>query len=135
MAVLLIAEIAGKEVALDATAKALTASAALGEVTVLVAGSGVDAAPVAGLSGVAKVLNVDDAAYAHGLAEPLADLVVSMADGFSHIVAPSTASAKNVLPRVAALLDVMVISDVTAVVDADTFERPVYAGNAIQTVK
>ncbi|WP_339115379.1 FAD-binding protein [Thioclava sp. GXIMD2076] len=135
MAVLLIAEIAGKEVALDATAKALTASAALGEVTVLVAGSGVDAAPVAGLSGVAKVLNVDDAAYAHGLAEPLADLVVAMAGGFSHIVAPSTASAKNVLPRVAALLDVMVISDVTAVVDADTFERPVYAGNAIQTVK
>ncbi|WP_406721240.1 FAD-binding protein [Thioclava litoralis] len=135
MAVLLIAEIAGKEVALDATAKALSAAVALGDVTVLVAGEGVDASTVAGLSGVSKVVNVDDAAYAHGLAEPLADLIVAMAGGFSHIVAPSTASAKNVLPRVAALLDVMVLSDVTAIIDADTFERPVYAGNAIQTVK
>ena len=69
------------------------------------------------------------------MAEPLADLIVSLAGGYSHIVAPATTAAKNTLPRVAALLDVMVISDVTAVVDADTFERPIYAGNAIQTVK
>jgi electron transfer flavoprotein alpha subunit len=84
---------------------------------------------------VAKVLTADDAAYAHGLAEPLADLVVSLAGGCTHIVAPATAESKNVLPRVAALLDVMVISDVIGVVDADNFERPIYAGNAIQTVK
>ncbi|OCX63442.1 electron transfer flavoprotein subunit beta [Thioclava sp. SK-1] len=135
MSVLLIAEVSGATVALDATAKALTAAKAIGDVTVLVAGVGVDAAPVAALDGVAKVINVDDETYAHGLAEPLAALIVSVATGFTHIVAPSTASAKNVLPRVAALLDVMVLSDVTAVVDADTFERPIYAGNAVQTVK
>jgi len=131
MSVLLIAEVGG----LDATAKALTAAKKLGPVTVLVAGAGVDAAPFAALDGVAKVLVADDAAYAHGLAEPVADLVVSLAGGVTHIVAPSTAFAKNVLPRVAALLDVMVLSDVTGVVDAGTFERPIYAGNAIQTVK
>jgi len=131
MSVLLIAEVSS----LDATAKALSAAKKLGPVTVLVAGAGVDAAPFAALDGVAKVLVADDAAYAHGLAEPLADLVVSLAGGVSHIVAPSTAAAKNALPRIAALLDVMVLSDVIGVVDADTFERPIYAGNAIQTVK
>ena len=131
MSVLLIAEVNS----LDATAKALSAAKKMGPVTVLVAGAGVDAAPFASLDGVAKVLTADDAAYAHGLAEPLADLVVSLAGGFTHIVAPATAESKNVLPRVAALLDVMVISDVIGVVDADTFERPIYAGNAIQTVK
>ncbi|RWR03970.1 electron transfer flavoprotein subunit alpha/FixB family protein, partial [Paenirhodobacter populi] len=135
MTVLLIAEVQGGAVALDATAKALTAAKRLGPVTVLVAGQGVDAGPVAALDGVAKVLVADDAAYAHGLAEPLADLIVSLAGDYSHIVAPSTALAKSVAPRVAALLDVMVLSDVTGVVDADTFERPIYAGNAIQTVK
>ncbi|WP_442773480.1 electron transfer flavoprotein subunit alpha/FixB family protein [Paenirhodobacter enshiensis] len=137
MAVLLIAELNGAELATDATAKALTAAKAIGPVTVLVAGQGVDAAAAAAatLDGVEKVLKADDAAYAHGLAEPLADLVVSLAGGFSHVVAPSTAAAKNALPRIAALLDVMVLSDVTGVVDADTFERPIYAGNAIQTVK
>lgn len=131
MSVLLIAEASS----LDATAKALTAAKKLGPVTVLLAGAGVDAAPFAALDGVAKVLVAEDAAYAHGLAEPLADLVVSLAGGVSHIVAPSTAAAKNALPRIAALLDVMVLSDVIGVVDADTFERPIYAGNAIQTVK
>lgn len=130
MSVLLIAEVNG----LDATSKALSAAAKLGPVTVLVAGQGADAAPFAGFAGVAKVLVADDAAYAHGLAEPLADLIVSLS-GYSHIVAPATATAKNVLPRVAALLDVMVISDVVGIVDGDTFERPIYAGNAIQTVK
>ena len=137
MAVLLIAEIQGADLAVDATAKALTAAKAMGDVTVLVAGSDVSAAAdaAAKLDGVAAVLKADDAAYAHGLAEPLADLIVSLAGDFSHIVAPATASAKNVMPRVAALLDVMVISDVSAVIDADTFERPIYAGNAMQTVK
>lgn len=138
MSVLLIAEVQnGSELAVDATAKALSAASQLGDVTVLVAGEGCEsaAAEAAGLDGVAKVVCVSDAAYAHGLAEPLADLIVAMAGDYSHIVLPSTASAKNVAPRVAALLDVMVISDVMKVVDADTFERPVYAGNAIQTVK
>ncbi|MFP1643839.1 electron transfer flavoprotein subunit alpha/FixB family protein [Pontitalea aquivivens] len=137
MSVLLIAEVNGGDLALDATAKALSAAKALGPVTVLVAGSGVDAAAsaAAGLDGVARVLVADDAAHAHALAEPLADLVLSLAGGVTHIVAPSTAAAKNALPRIAALLDVMILSDVTGVVDADTFERPIYAGNAIQTVK
>ncbi len=137
MAVLLIGEVHGADLAINATAKALTAAKSLGEVTVLVAGAGIGdaASAAAGLEGVAKVLSADDAAYAHGLAEPLADLIVSLAPGYSHIVAPATASAKNVMPRVAALLDVMVISDVTGVIDAETYQRPIYAGNAIQTVK
>ena len=139
MAVLLIAEVTridgGAAVSMDSTAKAITAAKELGEVHVLVAGGGVSGDEAATLDGAAKVLVADDAAYGHGLAEPLADLIVGLAGDYSHIVAPSTASAKNVLPRVAALLDVMMISDVSAVVDADTFERPVYAGNAIQTVK
>lgn len=137
MAVLLIGEVHGADLAINATAKALTAAKSLGEVTVLVAGAGIGdaASAAAGLEGVAKVLSADDAAYAHGLAEPLADLIVSLAPGYSHIVAPATASAKNVMPRVAALLDVMVISDVTDVIDAETYQRPIYAGNAIQTVK
>ncbi|MGV6811158.1 MAG: electron transfer flavoprotein subunit alpha/FixB family protein [Brevirhabdus sp.] len=137
MAVLLLAEVSGGELSLDATAKAVTAAAMLGDVTVLcaAAGCGDAAKAAAGITGVSKVICVDDAAYGNALAEPVADLIVSMAGGFDHIVAPATASAKNVMPRVAALLDVMVISDVSAVVDADTFERPIYAGNAIQTVK
>ncbi|PID36384.1 MAG: electron transfer flavoprotein subunit alpha [Rhodobacterales bacterium] len=137
MAVLLLAEVSGGELAVDATSKALTAAKAMGDVTVLCASAscGGAAEAAAKLDGVAKVLCADDAAYANGLAEPVADLVVSLAGDYSHIVAPATSFAKNVLPRVAALLDVMVISDVSAVVDADTFERPVYAGNAVQTVK
>ena len=137
MAVLLLAETNGAELALDATSKAVTAAAQLGDVTVLVASSGCAdaAAQAATIAGVSKVLCADDDAYGHDLAEPLADLIVSLAGDYSHIVAPSTASAKNVLPRVAALLDVMVMSDVIEIVDADTFKRPVYAGNAIQTVK
>jgi electron transfer flavoprotein alpha subunit len=137
MAVLLLAEINGSELATDATAKALSAARELGEVTVLVAGEGVGAAAdaAAGLDGVSRVLVADDAALGHALAEPVAALVVSLADGYAHIAAPATASAKNILPRVAALLDVMVISDVSGIVDADTFERPIYAGNAVQTVR
>lgn len=138
MAVLLIAEVNGAELALDATAKALTAAKELGEVTILVAGEGCEGAAAneaATLEGAAKVLCADDAAYGHGLAEPLADLIVSLAGDYEHIVAPATVSGKNVLPRVAALLDVMVLTDVSAIKGPDTFERPIYAGNALQTVK
>jgi len=137
MAVLLLAEIVAGEISLDQTGKAVTAAQALGDVTVLCASTGCrDAAKAAAsLDGVAKVLCADDAAYGNGLAEPVADLIVSLAGDYDHIMAPATSNAKNILPRVAALLDVMVISDITAVVDGDTFERPIYAGNAIQTVK
>ncbi|MEL7211579.1 MAG: FAD-binding protein [Pseudomonadota bacterium] len=137
MAVLLIAEIAGGELNVDATAKALTAAKQMGDVTILCASAGCAGAAEAAakLDGVSKVLCADDAAYGHDLAEPVADLVVSLAGDYEHIVAPSTAASKNLLPRVAAMLDVMVISEVTAVVDGNTFERPIYAGNAMQTVK
>lgn len=137
MAVLLIAEVQNGELAVDSTAKALTAAKQMGDVTVLCAGNGCAGAAEAAakLDGVAKVLCAEDDAYGHDLAEPMADLIVSLAGDYAHIVAPSTAASKNILPRVAALLDVMVISEVTAVIDADTFERPIYAGNAIQTVK
>ena len=138
MAVLLLAEMNDADLAMDATAKALTAVKDLGEVTVLVASEGCHekgAQQAAGLQGVAKVLCADDPAYGHGLAEPVADLVVKLAEGFEHIAAPATTHSKNVLPRVAALLDVMVISDVTGIEGSDTFERPIYAGNAMQTVR
>ena len=133
MAVLLLADVNGGQLATDAVAKTLTAVKSLGDVAVLVVGPATAAEAAAKLDGVAKVLHADDAG--HGLAEPVADLIVSLAGGYSHVAAAATAFSKNVLPRVAALLDVMVLSDVTAVVDADTFERPIYAGNAIQTVK
>jgi electron transfer flavoprotein alpha subunit len=137
MAVLLIAEVAGGVLNADATGKALFAVASLGDVTILCASSGCEGAAdeAAKLDGVSRVLCSSDPAYGHDLAEPVADLIISLAGDYDHIVAPSTAASKNILPRVAALLDAMVISEVTAVVDADTFERPIYAGNAIQTVK
>jgi len=137
MATLLVAEIAGGHLS-DLTARALTAALEISQpVHVLVAGKGVRAAAeaAAGLSGVAKALLADDAAYAHGLAEPLAALIVSLAPAYDAIVAPSTAAAKNVMPRVAALLDVMQVSDIIKVLGPKTFERPIYAGNAIQTVE
>jgi len=137
MTTLLLAEHDNKSLK-DATAKALSAAKAMGgDVHVLVAGK--DAKPAAEaaakLAGVAKVLLADGAAYEHQLAEPLAALIVSLAGGYDAIVAPSTTSGKNVMPRVAALLDVMQISEVTKVVAPDTFERLIYAGNAVQTVK
>ncbi|MGI1664052.1 electron transfer flavoprotein subunit alpha/FixB family protein [Palleronia sp. KMU-117] len=137
MAVLVLAEVVNGQLATDAVSKTLTAVAPLGEVHVLVAGQGGDAAAAeaAAVQGVAKVLFAGDHGFCHMLAEPVAALIVSMAGGYSHIVAPATSDAKNILPRVAALLDVMVISDVTGIVDAETFERPIYAGNAIQTVR
>jgi electron transfer flavoprotein alpha subunit len=137
MAVLLLAEVNGADLALDATAKAVTAAKTLGDVTVLCASSGCSGAAdrAAKIDGVSKVLCADDAAYGNGLAEPIADLIVSLAGDYEHIMGPATNSAKNILPRAAALLDAMVISEITAVVDANTFERPIYAGNAIQTVQ
>ncbi|MEO1798785.1 MAG: electron transfer flavoprotein subunit alpha/FixB family protein, partial [Pseudomonadota bacterium] len=137
MAVLLIAEMAGSDLALDSTAKSVTAVAPLGDVTVLCAGASAAAAgaEAAKIKGVSKVLVAEDPSLGHRLAEPTAALIVSLASDYDHIVAPATTDAKNVLPRVAALLDVMVISDVSGVVNATTFERPIYAGNAIQTVQ
>lgn len=137
MAVLLLAEVNDGELALDATAKAVTAATALGDVTVLATGAACAdaAAQAAKIDGVAKVLCAEDTIYGKRLAEPVADLIVSLAGDYEHIVAPATTDAKNVMPRVAALLDVMVMSDVTAVVDGSTFERPIYAGNAMQTIK
>ena len=137
MATLLIAEHDGSALK-EATAKALTAAKVLGRpVHVLVAGSGCRSAAdeAAALDGVEKVLLADDASLAHGLAEPTAALVVSLAGGYEALVAPATSHGKNVMPRVAALLDVMQVSEVTAVLSPDTFQRPIYAGNAIQTVQ
>ncbi|GIK83141.1 MAG: electron transfer flavoprotein subunit alpha [Alphaproteobacteria bacterium] len=137
MPTLLLAEHDNKSLK-DATHKALTAAKAIGQpVHVLVAGSGCKAVAdaAAKLSGVEKVALADAPAYEHMAAEPLAALIVSLAGGYDAIVAAATTMGKNVLPRAAALLDVMQISDVTKIVAPDTFERPIYAGNAIQTVK
>ena len=122
----------------EQTAKALTAASQIGgDVHVLVAGAGAKAAAEAAakLAGVAKVLVADDVSLTNNLAEPLGALIVSLAPAYGVIIAPATTSAKNVLPRVAALLDVMQISEIVEVVSADTFKRPIYAGNAIQTVQ
>ncbi len=137
MAVLLLAEVNDGELAVDATASAVTAAGSLGDIHVLAIGAtcAAAAAEAAKISGVAKVLCAEDAIYGKRLAEPAADLIVSLAGDYEHIVAPATTDAKNIMPRVAALLDVMVMTDVSGVVDGATFERPIYAGNAIQTVK
>ncbi|TCS58453.1 electron transfer flavoprotein subunit alpha/FixB family protein [Primorskyibacter sedentarius] len=137
MAVLLLAEVNDGELALDATAKAVAAAKSLGDVTALCVGATAAAAAEAAakIDGVSKVLCAEDAGLGHRLAEATAALIVSLAGDYEHIVAPATTDAKNILPRVAALLDVMVLTDVSGVVDGATFERPIYAGNAIQTVK
>ena len=137
MPTLLLAEHDNKSLK-DATNKALTVAKSLGtEVHVLVAGSGCKAVAdaAAKLDGVAKVLLADAPAYDHMLAEPVAALIVALAGTYETIMAAATTSGKNIMPRVAALLDVMQISDVIKVVAPDTFERPIYAGNAIQTVR
>jgi electron transfer flavoprotein alpha subunit len=137
MAVLLFAEVTDGTLSRDATAKTVSAAAKLGDVTVLCAGARAAdaAAEAARIAGVSKVLVAEDAALGHRLAETTSDLIVGLAGDYTHILAPATTDAKNILPRVAALLDVMVMSDVSGVVDADTFERPIYAGNAIQTIR
>ncbi|NWG45155.1 MAG: electron transfer flavoprotein subunit alpha/FixB family protein [Alphaproteobacteria bacterium] len=137
MAALVIAEHSNSDLK-DATGKAVTAAAALGgDVHVLVAGKGCGPAAEAAatLAGVSKVIRVDADPYANRLAEPLAALIVSLADGYDAILAPSTTTGKNVMPRVAALLDVMQISDIVSVDGPDTFTRPIYAGNAMVQVK
>jgi electron transfer flavoprotein alpha subunit len=137
MTTLLLAEHDNKTLK-DATNKALTAAKALGaDVHVLVAGKGCRpvAEAAAKLEGVNKVLLADGAAYEHMLAEPVAALVHSLAPGYDAILAPATTTGKNVMPRIAALLDVMQISDIVKVIAPDTFERLIYAGNAVQTVR
>ena len=121
----------------DATLAAVTAASKLGEVHLLVAGEGVDgvAAEAARIAGVGKVHVADDAAYAHALAENVAPLVVELMGHHDAFVAPATTTGKNIAPRVAALLDVMQISDILSVESDDSFTRPIYAGNAIATVR
>jgi len=137
MSILLLAEHDNSSLS-EQTAKALTAAASIGgDIDVLVAGSGASAVADAAskLSGIRKVLLAENDVLAEQLAEPLAALIVSIAGQYDTLIAPSTSTGKNVMPRVAALLDVMQISDILQVVDATTFKRPTYAGNAIQTVQ
>ena len=137
MAILLLADHDNAHLS-DQTAKTLTAATKIGgDVHVLVAGSGAKAAgeQAAKLSGVSKVLVAEDASLANNLAEPLAALIVSLAGSYDTIIGAATSVGKNVLPRVAALLDVAQVSEIIEVVSSDTFKRPIYAGNAIQTVQ
>ena len=137
MAILLLADHDNAHLS-DQTAKTLTAAVKIGgEVHILVAGAGAKAAAeqAAKLSGVSKVLVAEDASLANNLAEPLAALIVSLAGSYDTIIGAATSVGKNVLPRVAALLDVAQVSEIIEVVSADTFKRPIYAGNAIQTVQ
>ncbi len=122
----------------DVTARALTAARTMGDtvhVLVFGAGAGEAAKAASRLDGVGKVHVVEGGAFDHDLAEPVAALLAGLADHHKTIVAPATASTKNIMPRVAALLDVMQVSEIVKVISADTFERPIYAGNAIQTVR
>ena len=136
MAALVIAEHDGASIK-GATLNTVTAAAQLGEVHVLIAGlnAGAAAAAAAQIAGVTKVLHADGASLADGLAENLAAQVLAVAGAYSHLLFPATASGKNVAPRVAAKLDVAQVTDITKVISADTFERPIYAGNAIATVQ
>ena len=137
MTTLVLADVAKGKLG-DAVAKVVSAAVQLGApVHVLAAGPDARAAAeeAAKLEGVAKVLIAEDGLYAHQLAEPTAALLVALSKGYGAILSSATPAAKNIMPRVAALLDVMQISEITKVVSADTFERPIYAGNAIQTVQ
>jgi electron transfer flavoprotein alpha subunit len=137
MATLIIAEHDNLELKI-ATLNAVAAAQKIGgEMTILVAGSGCAAVgeQATKVAGVAKVLVADSAEYAHGLAENVANLVVDLASSYSHVLAPATTDGKNMLPRASALLDVQQISEISEVIDADTFVRPIYAGNAMATVK
>ncbi|KAA6475584.1 electron transfer flavoprotein subunit alpha/FixB family protein [Agrobacterium sp. ICMP 7243] len=137
MTILLLAD-HDKAVLSDQTARVLTAATGIGgDIHVLVAGldTGTVAKAASTLAGVGKVLQAEDASYARQLSEPLADLIVSLAGSYDVIIGAATSATKSVLPRVAALLDVMQISEIVEVVAEDTFKRPIYAGNAIQTVQ
>jgi electron transfer flavoprotein alpha subunit len=137
MSILVLADLHEGQLA-GATAHVVAAAQAIGgDIDVLVAGEGVQAAAEAAakLDGVNKVRVADNAVYAHQLAEPMGALLVELADGYTHVLASASTTGKNVLPRLAALKDVSQLSDVIAVDSADTFKRPIYAGNAIATVK
>jgi len=137
MSILVLADLHEGQLA-GATAHVVAAAQAIGgDIDVLVAGEGVQAAAEAAakLDGVSKVRVADNAVYAHQLAEPMGALLVELADGYTHVLASASTTGKNVLPRLAALKDVSQLSDVIAVDSADTFKRPIYAGNAIATVK
>ena len=137
MGILVIAEHDGQTIK-AATLSTVSAAVKIGgDIDVLVAGHdcGGAAQAAAQIAGVSKVLHADDASLAHGLAENVAPIIVELAGNYSHVLAPATTFGKNILPRAAALLDTQQISDISGVVDADIFERPVYAGNAVATVK
>ncbi|RUR30344.1 electron transfer flavoprotein subunit alpha/FixB family protein [Vreelandella andesensis] len=137
MSILALADLHEGQLA-GATARVVAAAQAIGgDIDVLVVGEGVHAAAEAAakLDGVSKVRVADNAVYAHQLAEPMGALLVELADGYTHVLASASTTGKNVLPRLAALKDVSQLSDVIAVESADTFKRPIYAGNAIATVK
>ena len=137
MKVLLIADILDGELSLDQTAKALTAARGIGEVSILCASTNCSEAAetLSELQGVTEILKLDDESYGKGLAEAMATLIATLAKDYTHVMAAATALGKNIIPRVAALLDVMVISDVIEIISGDTFKRPIYAGNALQTVQ
>src|SRR3954451_23135718 len=137
MAILVVAEHDNKTLK-PATLNTVAAAQAIGgDIHLLVAGKDARGAAEAAakVGGISKVLLADDASLDHGLAENLAPLVIKLAGGYSHVLAPATTGGKNVMPRVAALLDVMQVSDISAVVSPDTFVRPIYAGNALATVQ
>lgn len=136
MAILVLADHDGSALG-AATLNTVAAAAQIGgDIDILVAGSGsaAIAEEAAGIAGVSRVLHADAAEYGHGLAENIAPLMVGMADNYSHILAPATTYGKNIMPRVAALKDVAQISDIIQVIDANSFQRPIYAGNALATV-
>jgi electron transfer flavoprotein alpha subunit len=137
MSILIVAEHDNSELKVD-TLKAVNAASKIGDdIHILVAGFNCQAVAVSAqnISGVSNVIVADSACYEHALAENIADLVVSIADDYSHIIAPATTTGKNYMPRVAACLDVEQVSDVIEIVSSDTFKRPIYAGNAIATVQ
>ncbi|MCQ4161431.1 FAD-binding protein [Roseomonas sp. GC11] len=135
MAVLVLADRSGATVSQPTRSAVAAALQISPEVHVLVLGDAAAAAAAAKLPGVARVLTAEGPAYEHGLAEPAAALLVALAPGYSHLLAPGSAMGKNILPRAAALLDVQIITDIAGVVDADTFRRFIYAGNALATVR
>ena len=137
MSVLVIADIINDELSFDQTGKTISAVLGLGDITVLCACGNADIASkeAAKFDGVSKVLSASHEAFANGLAESMSDLIISQAEHYEYVVSAATAHGKNILPRVAALLDVMIITDISKVLSKDTFERPIYAGNALQVVK
>ena len=137
MSVLVVADIVNNELSVDLIGKTVNAVSNLGEVTVLCAceDGKKSSDQAAKINGVSKVLNVSNSLFKNGLAEPMSALIVELSKDYEFIVSPASAFGKNILPRVAALIDVMVITDISKIIDNNTFERPIYAGNALQTVK